>query len=88
MDKVAISEWILGVRPTYTGLIVNPCVPSNWSSFKITRVFRGVKYHINVSQTGKNNKLTIIVNGNPIEGNIIPFPETSIKEIHVEVKIE
>jgi cellobiose phosphorylase len=41
-------EWILGVRPTREGLIVDPCIPASWSSFRVTRVFRGATYNIHV----------------------------------------
>jgi cellobiose phosphorylase len=41
-------DYILGVRPTYDGLIVDPCIPAEWDGFKITRKFRGATYEIEV----------------------------------------
>jgi len=47
MWKVGI-EWILGVRATFDGLIVDPCIPREWKRFKIERKFRGATYQIEV----------------------------------------
>ncbi|MDZ7267735.1 MAG: glycosyl transferase family 36 [candidate division KSB1 bacterium] len=41
-------EWILGVRPTVEGLVVDPCIPSTWKGFKVRRRFRGAVYDIEV----------------------------------------
>ena len=44
---VAISQYILGVRPSASGLVVDPCIPRGWKGFTVHRVFRGTipKYH-------------------------------------------
>ena len=39
-------EWILGIRGTSEGLLVDPCIPPEWSGYKATRVFRGIVYTI------------------------------------------
>jgi len=41
-------EWILGVRPTFDGLVLDPCIPPAWNGFKVRRTFRGASYHIEV----------------------------------------
>ncbi len=45
--KVGI-EWILGVRPTFEGLLIDPCIPSDWKGFRVRRLFRGASYLIEV----------------------------------------
>ena len=45
--KVGV-EWILGVRPSREGLIVDPCIPSSWKEYSVKRNFRGAAYHITV----------------------------------------
>src|SRR5690554_3449049 len=45
---VAVSQWILGIRPDYDGLIIDPCIPSDWNGFTVTRKFRGATYRITV----------------------------------------
>jgi cellobiose phosphorylase len=42
----AISQYILGIRPDYDGLIIDPCIPCNWDGFSVTRKFRGIQYSI------------------------------------------
>lgn len=42
------TEWILGVRASSKGLIVDPCIPKQWKSYTVTRVFRGITYRITV----------------------------------------
>ncbi|MBM2840258.1 MAG: glycosyl transferase family 36 [Bacteroidetes bacterium] len=39
-------EWILGVRGTVAGLVVDPCIPSTWKGFTVRRTFRGAAYNI------------------------------------------
>ena len=39
-------EWVLGVRPSQQGLIVDPCIPSAWKSYSVVREFRGARYEI------------------------------------------
>ncbi len=44
----AATHWILGVRPGYDGLIVDPCIPSAWKEFTVLRKWRGADYTITV----------------------------------------
>ena len=44
----AATHWILGVRPGYDGLIVDPCIPSAWKEFAVQRRWRGAEYNITV----------------------------------------
>jgi cellobiose phosphorylase len=64
------SEWILGVRPTYDGLLVRPCLPPHWKGFSMRRAFRGSVYRITV-RTGCARK-GILVDGKPQRTNLIP----------------
>lgn len=41
-------EWILGVRATESGLLIDPCIPSSWKGFSVKRIFRGAVYNIEV----------------------------------------
>ena len=41
-------EWILGIRPTIAGLVIDPCIPAAWKGFKVRRHFRGALYWIEV----------------------------------------
>jgi len=80
-------QYILGIRPDYNGLIVDPCVPSNWKHFTVIRVFRNKTVHFMVENSkGVQKGITkIIVNGKEIKGNLIP--ETIMKDYN-EVVVE
>jgi cellobiose phosphorylase len=86
-NYVAITNWILGIRPTYEGLQVAPVVPEAWSGFGVTRQFRGAKYQIDVKRVGAGNKISLFVDGKPIEGNIVPLPKGNQTRIQVEAHL-
>ncbi len=48
-NHVAITQWILGIRPTYDALVVDPCIPRHWDGFRVTRAFRNAIYEITVT---------------------------------------
>jgi cellobiose phosphorylase len=73
----AISQYILGVRPDYEGLRVDPCIPREWDGFSIKRVFRGTVYNIEVTNPEHVSKgvRSVTIDGRPHEGNVLPlFP--------------
>jgi cellobiose phosphorylase len=80
----AITQWILGIRPTYDGLCIAPVIPGDWDGFEATRVFRGVTYHITVERAGPGNNARLTVDGQPVEGVVVPPPEGKDA---VEVKV-
>lgn len=43
---VAVTQYILGIRPEYDGLLVDPCIPRDWSTYRVTRRFRGAWFNI------------------------------------------
>ena len=45
---LTISQYILGIRPTYEGLEVNPCIPSDMKEYTVTRKWREAEYVITV----------------------------------------
>ena len=42
----ALTEYLLGVRPTFEGLRVDPCLPKDFGRVSVTRLFRGRTYAI------------------------------------------
>ena len=63
---------------------VAPVIPSDWRGFKATRVFRGVTYHISVERAGKGNAVSLTVDGQPIEGNVVPPPPAGQTKVLVD----
>ena len=86
-NYVAITQWILGIRPAYGGLRVAPIIPSDWPGFRATRVFRGVTYHISVERAGEGNAVSLMVDGRPVEGDVIPAPPQGQTEVVVEATL-
>ena len=72
---VNISQHILGLTPTHQGLSIDPCVPSGFGDFTLTRHFREGIYHITVKNPDHVQKgiRSVVVDGQPIDGNIIPY---------------
>lgn len=72
-NYVAVTQWILGIRPAYDGLEIAPVVPKSWTGFKVSRLFRGIRYDITVKREGEGNSVSLLVDGQPVPGNIIPL---------------
>jgi cellobiose phosphorylase len=130
----ATTKNILGIRPTYKGLMIDPSIPERWPGYTATRVFRGVACNIRVErgdqQDGNPQRVSsalgtapptapplaalglakpsreatlpakpagsardqagtvMIVNGNPVEGNVVPTTFLSGKaEVEIVVKL-
>jgi cellobiose phosphorylase len=70
----AIVQWILGIRTTLDGLEIAPVVPTSWPGFKASRLYRGVRYEIEIVREGKGNSISLTVDGQPLTGSIVPPP--------------
>jgi N,N'-diacetylchitobiose phosphorylase len=44
----AVTHYMLGIRPGFDELIIDPCIPKDWDGFEVSRVFRGATYNISV----------------------------------------
>jgi cellobiose phosphorylase len=86
-NYVAITQWILGIRPTYNGLVIAPVIPQDWSGFTATRIFRGVTYYIQVERAGKGNQVSLTVDGQAVDGNVVPVVENGRSEVTVQVTL-
>lgn len=81
-----ISEYILGIKPSYDGLMIDPCLPSTAKSYEVTRKFRGGEFHITVNNPEGNQKgiKSITLDGKIINGNIVPA-ELGKHEVIIEM---
>lgn len=79
-----ISQYILGIRPEFDGLCIDPCIPDYMKEFSVKRTFRGAEYNIHIDNSSGSQKglKSLIVNGKSVEGNIIPYDE-NIKQYDV-----
>lgn len=81
-----VSQFILGIRPDYQGLIIDPCLPDFMDGFQADRRFRGTLYHIRVKNPGHVQRgiVSVTADGQTLSGNLVPlYPEK--KEVMVEV---
>lgn len=77
---VNISQYILGIRPTHNGLMVDPCLPKDFGSYTITRNFREGLYNIHIIQNNSaaTGVTSLIIDNTPVDiggerGCIIPY---------------
>ena len=70
----AATHWMLGIRPSFNGLIIDPCIPATWPGFEVSRRWRDATYQIAVRNDGHVEKgvRSILLNGTPVSGPIPP----------------
>ena len=68
------TQYILGLRPDYGGLKIDPCIPADWKSFRVTRVFRRENTCMEVRNPSGVQKgvKSLVLNGESLTGNFIP----------------
>ncbi|HUV26251.1 MAG TPA: glycosyl transferase, partial [Anaerolineales bacterium] len=86
-NYVAITQWILGIRPTFEGLQVEPVIPSDWDEFDAVRNYRDVRYEIKITRQGPGNQVQLKVDGKPVGGTKIPIPPTGTTVVQVAAQI-
>ena len=71
---VVVSQAILGIKPDFDGLRLDPCVPGGWKSWSVTRRYRGALYHIRFDNPqGVCRGITsLMVDGKRVQGNLVP----------------
>ena len=86
-NYTAVTRWILGIRLTFDGLVIDPCVPADWRQFEITRRWRGAIFRIKVENPEGVEKgvKSVTMNGRP-EAMPIPAQEAgSVNEVLVRM---
>ncbi len=81
----AATKYILGVRPSYDGLVIDPSIPADWNGFEVIRKWRGASYHIVVKNPDGAQKgvKEIKLNGRPVSGKIPIQSAGSTNEVEV-----
>jgi N,N'-diacetylchitobiose phosphorylase len=79
----AATRWILGVRLTFDGMIVDPCIPSSWKEFQVVRKWRGATYNISVRNPKGVQKgvTTVMLNGKTVAFPVQQQEPGSINEV-------
>ncbi len=85
---MAIVEFMLGVRRTYEGLVLRPCLPSHWAAASVSRKYRGTNYEVTYRREGETGNMvgSVLVDGRdhpPTE----PLPIARGQRVRVEVAL-
>ena len=83
---VNVSQYILGIRPDFDGLHIDPCIPSELEALRITRHYRGADIYIDIQNPEHVEKgvRSMEIDGELVSGNCI-HPDGNKKEYHVTV---
>lgn len=80
----AATQYLLGVRPEFDNLTVDPCIPADWKEFTVDRIWRGAEYRIRVTNPKGVEKgvAEIRLNGETVDSIPVQAPG-SVSEIEV-----
>lgn len=82
----AVTQFILGIRPDFDGLMIDPCIPTDCDGYRVQRRFRGATYDIHVRNPRHVSRgvSSLALNGNPVEGNQLPVcPAGTVNQVEV-----
>ena len=83
-----ISNYILGIKPDWDGLKVDPCIPHTWDSYQVSRRFRNAVYSITIRNPKHvcRGVSRIIADGKELEGSVLPvYADGKCHSIEVEL---
>ncbi len=82
---VAVSQYILGIKPEYNGLKIDPSIPHEWDGFTASRLFRGATYEITVKNPDhiSHGVKSVTVDGNAVNGNVVPAFDGGVHTVEV-----
>lgn len=79
---VNVSQYLLGIRPGYEGLEIDPCLPETFLGYEAVRRYRGTNYHVTVRRTGT---FSLCADGQPLSGHVIPISENKDCQVNVTI---
>ena len=69
-----VSEFILGIKPDYDGIRIDPCLPETANDYTVQRKFRDAEYEITIHPNGAQKGVkSITLDGKPVDGTVIPY---------------
>ncbi len=84
----AVTQYILGFRPDYDGIVIDPCIPNGWEGFTMERMYRGTLCKVKCPSLPYENARAkaVMVDGKKLESNFIPAKLTAgKKDVSIEV---
>ena len=75
------AQEMLGVRADYDGLVLRPCLPSEWEKCEVDRSFRGADYHIEIRNPSRLQRgaVSLTLDGRPVDGDRLPLPQAGAR---------
>lgn len=86
----AISQAVLGIKPQYDGLMIDPCLPASLSRVTLTRCWRDNTYLIEVENRsgGEKKPVHLTLDGMELSGNVLPATKDTGKVFHIKAIME
>jgi cellobiose phosphorylase len=86
--NTVLANEMIGVKPTFDGLVIDPCLPSSWETCSIHRSYRGAVYHVTIKNPDKVQRGTVevVLDGKKLDGNKLPIGEKG-REYQVDVTL-
>ena len=83
---VLLNE-MLGVKPDFGGIVIDPCLPAEFKHCTVKRVYRGAEYDITIENPKGLEKgaVSVTVDGEAIEGARLPLFEGGRHEVKVTI---
>ena len=80
-------EYVLGIRATVQGLMIDPCIPEDWPEYRVDRIFRSARYQITVVNPDRTGKgvVQILVDGENWTEVTLPYEEGRIYQVTVQL---
>lgn len=84
---LSASQYILGIRPSLDGLMIDPCLPAQFKELKVSRTFRGTIYNITIKNPSNAQKgiKKLIIDGIEVPGNVVPVSNSGTVEVIAEM---
>jgi cellobiose phosphorylase len=85
-----VTGWVLGVRPDWDGLRIDPCLPATWRQASMVRPFRGSTYHVEIDMPPAAEHPGVVevrLDGVELPDNVIPPPQTAGERHEVRVRV-
>ena len=85
---VAATQYLLGIRPTVRGLVIDPTIPGEWKGYDIERIYRGCRLAVHVENPDnvQHGVKQITIDKEEIHGNVIT-PDMLAGKKAVDVKV-
>ena len=80
-NYVAITQYLLGVRPEHNGLRIAPTIAREIGPFQVTRHFRGAEYKILVNCVKDGRGPEVFVNGVRLDTEVVPYAEAGARVV-------